>query len=98
MLAAYNLRLHKIVSNDSNATQAFPKEDRASHLHNPDFSQDTIPMQCTVRKIAKTVYMVTSSKWRRCLSPVVMDPFHLLLFSSIVYAKSDCAHVHIDKE
>ena len=32
MLAAYNLRLHKIVSNDPNVTQAFPKEDRASDL------------------------------------------------------------------
>ena len=53
---------------------------------------------CSVREIAKTVYMVTSSKWRRCSSPVVMGPFRLLLFSSIVYAKSDYAHVHIDKE
>ena len=52
----------------------------------------------TVREIAKIVYMVTSSKWRRCSSPVVMGLFRLLLFSSIVNAKSDCAHVHIDKE
>ena len=28
----------------------------------------------------------------------VMGPFRLLPFSSIVYAKSDCAYVHIDKE
>ena len=27
-----------------------------------------------------------------------MGPFRLLLFSSIVHAKSDCAHVDIDKE
>ena len=45
---AYNLRLHKIVSNDPNVTQAFPKEDRASDLRDLDFSQDTIPMQRTL--------------------------------------------------
>ena len=48
MLAAYNLRLHKIVSNDPNVTQAFPKEDRASDLRDLDFSQDAIPMQRTL--------------------------------------------------
>ena len=48
MLAACNLRLHKIVSNDSNVTQAFPREDRASDLRDLDFSQDTIPMQRTL--------------------------------------------------
>ena len=48
MLAAYNLRLHKIVSNDPNVTQAFPKEDRASDLRDLDFSQDTIMMQHTL--------------------------------------------------
>lgn len=48
MLAAYNLCLHKIVSNDPNVTQAFPREDRASDLRDLDFSQDTILMQRTL--------------------------------------------------
>ena len=48
MLAAYNLRLHKIVSNDLNVTQAFSKERKASDLHDRYFSQDTILMQCTL--------------------------------------------------
>jgi hypothetical protein len=55
----------------------------------------------TVREIAKNVYLVTSSKWRRCfrlLESVVMGPFRLLPFGSIVYVKSDFAHVHLDKE
>lgn len=48
MLASYNLRLHKIVSNDLNVTQVFPREDRASDPHDWDFSQDTIPIQRTL--------------------------------------------------
>ena len=62
------------------------------------YENNTYRHKLTVREIAKTDYMVTSSKWRRCSSPVVMGPFRLLLFSSIVHAKCDCAHVHIDKE
>jgi len=48
MLAAYNLRLHQIVSNDPNVTQAFPRDDRDSDLRDLDSSQDTIPMQRTL--------------------------------------------------
>ena len=81
------LRLLQIMS--------LPRHDASKNwkiLHNNGITYQT------VREIAKTVYMVTSSKWRRSSSPVVMGPFRLLLFSSIVYAKCDCAHVHIDKE
>ena len=50
----------------------------------PPFLFQKIEVYVAVREIAKTVYMVTSSKWRRCSSPVVMGPYRLLLFSSIV--------------
>ncbi|XP_022808944.1 uncharacterized protein LOC111345925 [Stylophora pistillata] len=45
MLVAYKLRLHKIVSNDPNVAQTFPKEDKASDVRDLDFSQDTVPKQ-----------------------------------------------------
>ena len=45
MLAAANLRLHKIASNDPKVTQAFAIEDQASDLRNLDLHRDVIPIQ-----------------------------------------------------
>lgn len=45
MLAAANLRLHKIASNNSEVTRAFAVEDQASDLRNLDLHRDIIPIQ-----------------------------------------------------
>ena len=55
----------------------------------------------TVREIAKTVYMVTSSKWRRCsklLEFLCYGPFSSVTFRLHCYVKPDFAHVHLEKE
>ena len=45
MLAAANLRLHKIASNDPKVTQAFAAEDQASDLRDLDLHGDAVPVQ-----------------------------------------------------
>ena len=45
MLAAANLCLHKIASSHPEVTRAFPRDDQASDLRDPDFSLDTVPVQ-----------------------------------------------------
>lgn len=45
MLATANLRLHKIVSLNTDVTQAFPSEDQASALRDLDLSRHTAPIQ-----------------------------------------------------
>ena len=45
MLAAANLRLHKIASNNPKVMQAFPPKDQASNLYNLDLHHDVIPIQ-----------------------------------------------------
>lgn len=46
MLAACNLRLHKIASSHSKVTEAFPKEDQDLIS---DLSEDAIPIQLSLR-------------------------------------------------
>ena len=45
MLAAANLRLHKIASSHAEVMEAFPPEDHASGLHSLDFNKGPVPMQ-----------------------------------------------------
>ena len=45
MLAAANLRLHKIASNDPKVTQAFAAEDQASDLGDLHLHRDAVPVQ-----------------------------------------------------
>ena len=45
MLAAANLRLHKIASSNAEVMEAFPPEDHASGLHNQDFNKGPVLMQ-----------------------------------------------------
>ena len=95
MLAACNLRLHKIVSNDSDVTQAFPREDRASDLRDLDFSQDTIPMQCTLgvlRDVSNDAFTFRVSLGekpftRRGVLSVINSLYDLLGFAAPVVVK-----------
>ena len=45
MLPTANLRLHKIASNNTTVTLAFPSEDHATDLCNLDLNKDTKPVQ-----------------------------------------------------
>lgn len=45
MLAAANLKLHKVASNSATVMEAFPSEDRAKELKDLDLSADPLPLQ-----------------------------------------------------
>lgn len=45
MLAASNLKLHKVASNKPEVLEAFPVEDRAKDLQNLDLFVDDLPDQ-----------------------------------------------------
>lgn len=45
MLAAANLKLHKVASNSAIVMEAFPSEDRAKELKDLDLSADPLPLQ-----------------------------------------------------
>lgn len=45
MLAAANLKLHKMASNSAMVMKAFPSEDRAKELKDLDLSADPLPLQ-----------------------------------------------------
>ena len=64
-------------------------------------TNDELVATSAVREIAKTVYMVTSSKWRRCsklLEFLCYGPFSSVTFRLHCYVQRDFAHVHLDKE